>query len=105
MSELHTNVVNQYAAHWKKLALKLGLADHQIETISENNKFNPNRATDCCIAVLEEWIGRGDYSPTWGKLSNAIDEIENDEDISVCLMMKMSGCYTNLRMIVLYTYF
>ena len=95
MSELHAKVINQYAAHWDELALKLGLANYLIKTISENNKFNPNRVKDCCIAVFEEWLERGDYSPTWGKLSNAIDEIEEGNDVSVPLK---PGSYFNMRM-------
>ena len=78
MRDLHTKIIDRFAIHWKKLGLKLGLAVHQIETISDNNKYNPTRAKDCCIAVSEEWLTRGDYSPTWGKLSDAIYEIETE---------------------------
>ena len=68
-------VHEQYAIHWEKLGLKLGLADHQIEAISYNNKHNPNRVEDCCTTMLKKWL-KEVPSPTWGKLNNAIKEIE-----------------------------
>lgn len=68
-------VHKQYAIHWKELGLKLGLVDHQINKISYNNKHNPDRAKDCCTAMLEQWLQEVP-SPTWGKLNDAIKEIE-----------------------------
>ena len=65
----------RYAIHWEKLGLKLGLADHVIDTISHNNKHNPNRVEDCCTTMLKQWL-KEVPSPTWGKLNNAIKEIE-----------------------------
>ena len=77
MCDLHATIVHQkYAIYWKELGSELGLADHRIKIISNNNKYNPNSTKDCCIAMLEEWLARDNYSPTWGKLSDAIVEIE-----------------------------
>ena len=68
-------VHKQYAVHWKELGLKLGLADHQINTISYNNRYNSNSAKDCCYAMLEQWL-KEIPSPTWGKLNDAVKDIE-----------------------------
>ena len=68
-------VHGRYANHWDKLGLKLGLADYHINTISDNNKYNPNRVEDCCTAMLKQWL-KEVASPTWGKLNDAIKEIE-----------------------------
>ena len=68
-------VHKQYAIHWEKLGMKLGLADHHINAISDNNKYNPNRVEDCCTAVLKQWL-KEVPSPTWGKLNDAVKEIE-----------------------------
>ena len=76
MGDLYTEVVHKrYVIHWEELGLKLGLTDYHIESISYNNKRNPNRAQDCCTAMLKEWL-RVAPSPTWGRLSDAINEIE-----------------------------
>ena len=64
----------RYAIHWEKLGLKLGVADHDLEFISENNKHNPNRVKDCCTDMLRNWL-KGP-SPTWGKFNDAVKEIE-----------------------------
>ena len=42
MGELYTNVVDQYAAEWEQLGLKLGLEDYHIANISKDNAHNPN---------------------------------------------------------------
>ena len=77
MRDLHATIVHkQYAIYWKELGSKLGLANHRIEIISNDNKYNPSSTKDCCIAMLEEWLARDVYLPTWGKLSDAINEIE-----------------------------
>ena len=79
MRDLHTKIIHkQYAIYWKELGSKLGLADDQIEIISNDNKYNPNSTKDCCIAMFEEWLARDVHLPTWGKLSDAIKEINFD---------------------------
>ena len=76
LSSLLGGIVHErYAIHWEILGLKLGLTDHHINTISHNNKHNPNRAKDCCTAMLKLWL-KEVPSPTWGKLNDAIKEIE-----------------------------
>ena len=68
-------VHERYAIHWEKLGMKLGLADHHINMISDNNKYNPNRVEDCCTAMLKQWLKEVPL-PTWGKLNDAIKEVE-----------------------------
>ena len=81
MRELYSKVIHkQYAIHWKELGSKLGLQDHVISIISSNNKYNPNATQDCCIAMFEEWL-KVIPSPTWGKLNDAIEEIEANKSM------------------------
>ena len=97
MPNLITYVVNQYAIHWKVLGIKLGLEDHQIEEISYNNKYNPNRAQDSCIDMLRLWL-KAVLSPTWGKLSDAINEVisVNFTKGNLCLYLdKVTGHATS----------
>ena len=83
MYDLHAKVIHrQYAVHWKRLGLKLGLTNDRMETISYNNKHNPNRAQDCCTAMFEEWL-KDVPSPTWGKLSDAINEIMMGNEVDI----------------------
>ena len=83
MGDLLTKVVHkQYAIHWKELGLKLGLTNDQMEIISYNNRYNPHRAQDCCTAMLQEWL-KVVPLPTWGKLSDAINEIETGDEIEI----------------------
>ena len=83
MADLHSKVIHkQFAVHWKKLGLKLGLSNDRMEIISYNHKHSPNRAQDCCTAMFEEWL-RDVPSPTWGLLSDAINEIMTGDDIDI----------------------
>ena len=72
MSDLHSNIVRQYAAQWKRLGLELALNDYDIANISVNNARHPEV---CCTAVLEQWL-REIPSPTWGKLEDAVKKIK-----------------------------
>ena len=71
MRDLHRHIVKQYAVHWKRLGLELGLKEYDIDIISANNANNPKRVEVCCAAVLEQWL-QENPSPTWAKLDNAI---------------------------------
>ena len=75
MTELLSNIVVQYAAHWERLGLELGLKDYHIANISADNVHNPHRSVDSCRAVLEQWL-REMPSPTWGKLDDAVKKIK-----------------------------
>ena len=80
MEDLYTEVLHKrYVAYWEELGLKLCLTNDLIETISYNNKHNPDKAQDCCAAMLREWL-KVVPLPTWGKLSDAINEIMANTD-------------------------
>ena len=72
LSELLTNILEQYAVHWEELGRKLGLKEYQLVNISENNvTLRSRRVETCCRDVLEKWL-REITSPTWGKLDDVI---------------------------------
>ena len=75
MRDLHSHIVKQYAVHWERLGLELGLMDYHIANISENNARHQNKVEVCCAAVLEQWL-REIPSPTWAKLDDAIKKIK-----------------------------
>ena len=104
MRDLHTRIIDKYAVHWEKLGLILGLADYRIETISNNNKHNSNRTKDCCIAMFREWL-RDVHLPTWGKLYDAIDEIEaNIETMTNTSVASITGIYIIVKRIVIFVF-
>ena len=74
MRDLHSHIVKQYAVHWERLGLELGLKDYHIANISANNAHNPRRVEECCIAVLEQWL-RKNPSPMWDTLDRVIKKI------------------------------
>ena len=74
MRDLHSHIVNQYAVHWERLGLELGLKQYHIDNISANNACHPKRVEACCTAVLEQWL-REIPSPIWAKLDDAIQKI------------------------------
>ena len=74
MRDLHSHIVKQYAVHWERLGLELGLKDYHIANISANNARHPRRVEECCIAVLEQWL-REIPSPTWSTLDRVIKKI------------------------------
>ena len=70
--ELYHDVVLKYAIYWEGLGIKLGLKNHHIDVISQNNAFNPNRTADCCKSMLKKWL-EIDSRATWSKLRDAIN--------------------------------
>jgi len=66
--------VPKYAIHWEELGAKLGLKDHYIAVISQDNAFNPNRTVACCKNMLKKWL-QIDTTATWGKLIDAIKAV------------------------------
>lgn len=71
LADLYLSVVPRYAVHWKSIGVLLGLEQHHIDNISENNAYNPNRVIDGCAEMLKKWL-KFDTSASWGKLENAI---------------------------------
>ena len=66
MKDLHINVVHQYAAHWERLGLKLGLQNYDIANISKDNDnghTSADHSVNCCAMMLEKWL-LVVYSPT-----------------------------------------
>ena len=53
LHDLYHCVCKQYASQWDQLALHLGLDGFDIENISKDNEYNPNRSVACCTAVLQ----------------------------------------------------
>ena len=74
MRDLHSHIVKQYAVHWERLGLELGLKKYDTDNISANNAHNPRRVEECCTAVLEQWL-REIPSPTWNTLDHIIKKI------------------------------
>ena len=75
MSELLTNIVQQYAVHWEELGGKLGLKDYQLANIAKNHASLPSgRVETCCRDVLEKWL-QDIPLPTWGKLDDVIKSL------------------------------
>ena len=75
LRDLRSNFVTQYAAHWEKLGLELGLKEYRIVNISKNNAHHPRSAEECCAPVLEQWL-KETPSPTWSKLDDAVKNIK-----------------------------
>ena len=67
-------MVPKYAIYWKDLGVKLGLRNHDIDVISHNNAYNPNRTVDCCRSMFNKWL-QIDSGATWGKLIDAISSV------------------------------
>ena len=75
MRDLHSHIVRQYAVHWERLGLELGLKEYETDNISANNAHHQKRVEACCAVVLEQWL-REIPSPTWAKLDDAIKKIK-----------------------------
>ena len=74
MRDLQSDIVKQYAVHWERLGLELGLKHYHIANISANNARHPTRVEECCTAVLEQWL-REIPCPTWNTLDHVIKKI------------------------------
>ena len=74
LAELYHDVVQKYSVHWEDLGIKLGLKNHDIDVISQDNAFNPDRTKACCKSVLKKWL-QIDSRATWGKVKDAISTV------------------------------
>ena len=74
MRDLHSHIVKQYAVHWERLGLELGLKQYDIDNIAANNARLPKKVEVSCAAVLQQWLDI-DPSATWAKLDDAIKKI------------------------------
>ena len=72
LAELYSDVVPKYASDWEDIGIKLGLKKHDLDNISTNNAYNPDRTVECCKKMLNKWL-ETDTSATWDKLRNAIE--------------------------------
>lgn len=66
------------AAKWKEVALRLGLAAHQIDEIEGNN---PRNTTACLDDALQVWISQNYNTskfgaPSWRTLCAAIKDLD-----------------------------
>ena len=61
---------------WEDLGLHLGLQPHELDCISRDNEYTPNRTKNCCRAILKKWLEL-ECSPTWGKLEDVVNFTEN----------------------------
>ena len=75
LASLYKHVV-PCVTDWEDLGVHLGLKPYHLDCISRNNAHNPDRTKDCCKAVLKKWL-KLELSPTWGKLEDAVNAIEN----------------------------
>ena len=87
--------IQQYACQWEQLAALLDLQPYQIDNISENHKYNPNRAVDCCKMMLQQWL-KSCLSPSWDKLETAVMKLSSSSgECATC---------TNYRFNLIYPY-
>ena len=63
-------VLPQYAAHWKKIGIFLGIQPGQLAVIQSNN---PADANGCCTDLFIKWL-EGVGNVTWEKMFEAIDQ-------------------------------
>ena len=80
--DLESKIVTQCGAYWDKLGLKLGLPKHVIDNIDMDHAYHPQRSVACCREVLVQWLQQIPL-PTWGKLEDAIKEVEEDITLEI----------------------
>jgi len=73
LTDLHNYIIKQYAAKWDRLGLELGLEGYEVDNISVNNAYHPNRIVQCCANMLKLWLQK--YPATWSKLDDAVKKI------------------------------
>ena len=78
INELYQKVVSKFAVQWEELGLAMGLEKGTLDIISSSNKYNPNRAEDCCRKMLADWL-KVDPLATWSKLEEAITQLYNSD--------------------------
>ena len=63
-------VLPQYAAHWKKIGIFLGIQPGQLAVIQLNNPANAN---GCCTDLFIKWL-EGVENVTWENMFEAINQ-------------------------------
>jgi len=69
--DLYGKIFPQYATYWETIGAALGLDQHYLDIISQDNAYNPRRTQDCCYAMLKKWM-KSSPSPTLRKFEDAI---------------------------------
>ena len=73
LRELHRNVIRQYAAQWENLGILLEVEDSHIADIGRDHC---NQSVNACTEMMTKWL-QAAPSPTWGKLEDAINSLNN----------------------------
>ena len=67
-------IIPQYAARWREIGTELQLKQYHLDNIDLDNAYHPCRTVQCFRCLLEQWL-KEISSPTWGKLDDAIQGI------------------------------
>jgi len=88
-------IVERYATQWRNIGLALALPPHELDNIEANNKGCRRKVQTCCSDMFERWL-KMDTNPTWGKLFEVIDQINNILDSCTGWLLMLYKAYTTL---------
>ena len=69
LKDLYQHITPQYAAHWFKIGILLGLPSGELRTIEAGY---PTDVKWCCNQMLKRWL-EADISASWEKLFTIIE--------------------------------
>ena len=75
--------------HWKDLLHCLGLEESEIETIDMDCARQTEGVRECCVKGLYKWIQQSKDIPSFQKLCNALDYV-NEAETAVFIIEKLS---------------
>ncbi len=61
------------ASDWKIVGTLLEIPDHVLESIRHAEREEPK---ECLRKMLVEWPNKVDYSPSWGRLAEAVEAVD-----------------------------
>ena len=69
LADLQNYITPQYAFHWEKIGIGLGLPEERIKIIEEDYHTCEKR----CNVLLSYWLQAEEFSATWKKLLTVLD--------------------------------
>ena len=96
LKDLYQYITPQYAVYWRVIGTLLGLPSATLDIIEYDN---PHRASQCCNAMLSQWLLAENISSTWENLFTAIES----PTVLVCMKDSDKG-YSYVYTVNMYTY-
>ena len=77
-----SSLIKEVADKWHDLGRQL-LKEEWTDKLNTIEKSNPHDVQECYHEMLEYWLNKSQYEPTWNKLIYALKQLRQDEPVAI----------------------